>query len=64
MARIFELLFIAFLLYLAFRRVVAPIQRGFQEREQERARARHKPETTTKLDRASARDAQFKDLPQ
>ena len=65
MARIFELLFAAFLLYFAFRRIVAPIQRGYDERESERRahNSKHVPQTQSKLDRASARDAEFKDLP-
>ena len=65
MARLFELLFAAFLLYLAYRRIAAPIQRGFDERERERRerKTQHIPQPQSKLDRASARDAEFKDLP-
>jgi hypothetical protein len=64
MARIFELLFAAFLLYFAFRRIVAPIQRGYDERESERREhGRHVKQPQSKLDRTSARDAEFKDLP-
>jgi hypothetical protein len=65
MARIFELLFVAFLLYLAYRRIAAPIQRGFDERERERKASQQQQSTSShpKLDRSSARDAAFKDLP-
>jgi hypothetical protein len=64
MARFFELLIAAFILYLAFRRIAAPIQRGYDERERERRE--HKQRETTiqsKLDRTTARDAEFKDIP-
>jgi hypothetical protein len=61
MARLFELLFAAMILYFAFRRIVAPLQRGFQEREQERRNDRVAA-TPPKLDRTSVRDAEFKDL--
>ncbi len=64
MARIFELFFAALLLYFAFRRIVAPIQRGYDERERERSEHKQREShTPSKLDRASARDAEFKDLP-
>ena len=65
MARLFELLFAAFLVYLAFRRIVAPIQRGYSERERERREHEGKrvAQAHPKLDRSSARDAEFKDLP-
>jgi hypothetical protein len=63
MARLFELLIAAFILYLAFRRIAAPMQRGYDERERERREAKRVPEVRSKLDRASARDAEFKDLP-
>ncbi len=64
MARLFELLIGAIILYLAFRRIAAPIQRGYNERDRERQE--HKQRETSvqsKLDRASARDAEFKDIP-
>ena len=61
MARLFELLFAAILLYLAFRRIAAPLQRGYHQREQERRKERV-TSTPSKLDRTSVRDAEFKDL--
>jgi hypothetical protein len=61
MVRLFELLFAAILIYLAFRRIAAPLQRGYQEREQERRKDRV-ASTPPKLDRTSVRDAEFKDL--
>jgi len=63
MARLFELLFAAVLVYLAFRRIAAPFQRGYHERERERREDRRMVQNPPKLDRASARDADFKDLP-
>jgi hypothetical protein len=64
MARFFELLIAAFILYLAFRRIAAPIQRGYDERERERREHKQrKTPTQSKLDRTTARDAEFKDLP-
>jgi hypothetical protein len=63
MARLLELFFAAFLLYLAYRRIAAPIQRGFDERERERNERKTQQIPQSKLDRTSARDAEFKDLP-
>ncbi len=64
MARFFELFIAAFILYLAFRRIVAPIQRGYDERDRERREHKQREaHSQSKLDRTSARDAQFKDLP-
>ena len=63
MARLFELLFAAFLIYFAYRRIAAPIQRGFDERERERKERKTQQIPQSKLDRASARDEEFKDLP-
>ena len=61
MGRLFELLFAAILIYLAYRRIAAPIQRGFEEREQERSK-KNMVATPSKLDRTGVRDAEFKDL--
>jgi len=68
MARLIELLFAAFILYFAFRRIVTPISRGFEERERERReeqssrRFRGAPVTPPTIDRTHAQDADFKDL--
>ncbi|HET6400414.1 MAG TPA: hypothetical protein VFH95_03360 [Candidatus Kapabacteria bacterium] len=68
MARIFELVFVAFLLYFAFRRIVAPLSRGYEERERERReeemgkRFRNAAPASPKIDRTHAQDADFKDL--
>ncbi len=61
MVRLLELLFAAMLIYLAYRRIAAPIQRGFHERERERTEEKRKV-ASSKLDRSGARDAEFKDL--
>lgn len=68
MARLFELVFLAFILYFAIRRIVAPISRGFQERERERREEqssrsfRGTPVAPPRIDRTHAKDADFKDL--
>jgi hypothetical protein len=68
MARLFELVFLAFIFYLAFRRIVAPISRGFEERERERRAEqasrnfRGTPAAPPRIDRTHAKDADFKDL--
>jgi hypothetical protein len=68
MARLIELVFVAFILYYAFRRIATPISRGYDERERER-RAEQMTRTNRgtaaplpKLDRTHAKDADFKDL--
>lgn len=61
MARLFELLCVAILVYIAYRRVAAPLQRGYAERERERAKEAISS-VHSKLDRTSVRDAEFKDL--
>ncbi|HZK75547.1 MAG TPA: hypothetical protein VFD13_01450 [Candidatus Kapabacteria bacterium] len=68
MARLFELVFVAFLFYYAFRRIAIPISRGYKERERERREEqsskgfRGRPIASPKLDRTHAKDADFKDL--
>jgi hypothetical protein len=72
MARLFELVFLAFIFYLAFRRIVAPISRGFAERDREREQERRAeqasrsfrgtPVAPPRIDRTHAKDADFKDL--
>ena len=68
MGRLFELVFVAFILYYAFRRIAAPISRGYDERERERQEERiardlrGTPIPPPKIDRTNAKDADFKDL--
>ena len=68
MARLFELVFAAFILYYAFRRIATPISRGYEERERERREEqssrgfRGRPISSPTLDRTHAKDADFKDL--
>ena len=62
MARLLELLFVAMLMYLAYRRIASPIKRGFNERERERREEHRKSAPVSKLDRTGVRDAEFKDL--
>ena len=68
MARIFEFVFVAFLLYFAYRRIATPIMRGYNERDREWreeriARSmRQRPPQPPKLDRTHAKDANFKDI--
>ncbi len=68
MAWLIELIFVAFILYSALRRIAAPISRGYEERERERRdeemgkRFRNAAPPTPKIDRTHAQDADFKDL--
>ncbi len=67
MARLIELLFFAFIIYLTFRRIAAPFRRGFAERERERNQEqRFRPWKSAKkevrIDRTNTKDAEFKDL--
>ena len=68
MARLIELLFAAFILYYAFRRIATPITRGYDERERERheeqvARSfRGAPIPPPRFYCTHAKDADFKDL--
>jgi hypothetical protein len=66
MARIFEFLIVALILYLAYRRMADPLRRGYDERERERREERRfggwgkKP--PPQIDRSNAKDAEFKDI--
>ena len=67
MYRLIELLFFALLIYMTYRRLVAPARRGFAERERERGQERHARQwgigkKESRIDRSSVKDAEFKDL--
>lgn len=67
MARLIEFLFVGFLIYFAYRRMAAPLTRGYYERdremhEEELLRNFKNKIVSPKIDRAHAKDADFKDL--
>ncbi|GEM_PF-4200896 len=71
MARLIEIAFFALIIFWGYRRVVAPFQHGFKERERERQAERQRENERrgwrdvtaySRIDRASAKDAEFKDL--
>jgi len=64
-ARLIELIFFAFIFYSIVRRLVAPLRKGFAERERERNQERmfrHQKTEAPKIDRSGMKDAEFKDI--
>ena len=67
MGRLLELLIVAIIFYLAYRRMMAPLRRGFNERERERReqsmfRGSNTKQPTQQIDRSHVEDADFKDI--
>lgn len=67
MVRMIEFLLVGYLLYFAYRRMAAPLTRGYYERdremhEEELLRNFKKKIVTPQIDRTHAKDADFKDL--
>jgi len=63
MGRILEFLFIAIIIYLAYRRIADPLRRGYNDRERERQSTfGWGKKATPKIDRSNAKDAEFKDI--
>lgn len=63
-----EIVFIAFLLYLAYRRIASPMMRGYNERDREwreeriARQMRRAPPPPPRIDRTHVTDADFKDI--
>jgi hypothetical protein len=64
MGRILEFLFIAIIIYLAYRRIADPLRRGYNDRERERRASTFGwgKKDTPRIDRSNAKDAEFKDI--
>ena len=66
MARIIEFLIVAFVIYFAYRRMMGPLRRGYDERERERHEESlfrgWRAKKPTPIDRSHVKDADFKDI--